>query len=108
MTIYLDLLLVATLVIFVVDLSGFRETMLEVASHLAGRRVREIRPLTCSLCMTWWTTLLVALCTGSLTLPVASYCAALAYASGTISQLIILTNDGVLALIRLLARLMKL
>lgn len=107
-SIYLELLFVAAVVIFVVELSGFRETLLDVASRVAGRRIREIRPLTCSLCMTWWVTLLVALCTGRLTLPVAAYCGALAYASGTLSQIIIFIDEALKALIRLLADWLKL
>lgn len=106
--IYLTLLYVALIVVFVVDLSGFSQTVLNVASRIKGRRITSLKPLTCSLCMTWWTTLLVALCLHELTLPVAAYCAALAFASATISNLIIFINEALKKLINALCDLLKL
>lgn len=100
MNIYLILLFVALLVVFVVDLSGFRDTLLDVASKVAGRRIRQLPPFTCSLCATWWATLITALCLGRLTLPVAAYCGALAFLSDTLAQTAIFIRECLKALIR--------
>lgn len=105
MNIYLALLYVALLVVYVVDLSGFSQTVLDIASRVKGRRVSSLKPLTCSLCMTWWVTLLVALCLKQLTLPVAAYCAALSFASATIAEAIIFINEGLKKILNLLCQL---
>ena len=108
MSIYLQLLFVALAVIFIVDLSGFRETILEVASRVAGKRIRELRPFTCSLCMTFWTTLVFAIATGYISLPVAAYCCLLSFASDTIAQAAIFIRECLKALLRWAADKLKL
>lgn len=105
--IYLTLLYVALIVVFVVDLSGFSRTILDVASRIKRRRIVSLRPFTCSLCMTWWVTLVTALCLGELTLPVAAYCAALAFASATIADAIIFINEALKKFLNVLCRLLK-
>lgn len=105
MNIYLALLYVALLVVYVVDLSGFSQTVLDIASRVKGRRISSLKPLTCSLCMTWWVTLTVALCTKQLTLPVAAYCAALSFASRTIGEVIIFINEALRKTLDALCRL---
>lgn len=106
--IYLQLLYVAMIVVFVVDLSGFSQTVLDIASRIKGRRVTSLRPFTCSLCMTWWTTLAVALALHQLTLPVAAYCAALAFLSATLGQIIIFINEVLKKLLNVLTDLLGL
>lgn len=108
MSIYLQLFFVALAVIFIVDLSGFRETLVEVASRATGKRIREIRPFTCSLCMTFWTTLVFAIATGDISLPVAAYCCALSFASDTIAQAAIFIREAMKALLRWMAGKLKL
>lgn len=108
MSIYLTLLFTALLVVFVVDLSGFSQTVLDIASRVKGKRVTHLRPFTCSLCMTWWTTLAVALCLRQLTLPVAAYCAGLAFLSATIGDWVIFINELLKKLLDTLCRLFKL
>lgn len=103
MTIYLQLFFVACVVVFVVDLSGWSGTVTAVVSRMAGRRVREVRPLTCSLCMTWWTCLGYAVGAGSLSLPVLAWIALLSFVSGTIAQAVIFIREAASALLRLLA-----
>lgn len=107
MNVYLQLLFVTLIVVYVVDLSGFSQTVLDIASRVKGRRISSLKPLTCSLCMTWWVTLLVALCTKQLTLPVAAYCAALAFASATIADWVIFINELLKKLLDTLCRLFK-
>ena len=108
MNIYLALLYVTLIVVYVVDLSGFSQTVLDIASRVKGRRVSSLKPLTCSLCMTWWVTLLVALCTKQLTLPVAAYCAALSFASATIANVVIFINEVLKKILGALCKLLGL
>lgn len=108
MSIYLTLLFVTLIVVYVVDLSGFTQTVLDIASRIKHRRIVSLKPFTCSLCMTWWTTLLVALCLHSLTLPVAAYCAALSFASATIADWIIFINEVLKKILGALCKLLGL
>ena len=105
MNVYLQLLFVTLIVVYVVDLSGFSQTVLDIASRVKGRRISSLKPLTCSLCMTWWVTLLVALCTKRLTLPVAAYCAALSFASRTLGDVVIFINEALRKTLDVLCRL---
>lgn len=84
MTIYIQLLLVAAIVVFIVDLSGFTDSWRNALQRwLKVKALGPVKPFDCSLCMTWWTTLAYALITGNFSLPVVAYCAALAALSNT-------------------------
>lgn len=88
MSIYIQLLLVASIVVFVVDLSGFTDSWRGALQRwLKVKALGPVKPFDCSLCMTWWTTLAYALITGNFSLPVVAYCAALAALSNTFSLL---------------------
>jgi hypothetical protein len=65
--IYIDLLLVALVTIYVVDISGFTESWRSlVATKLHVSRLKPLPPFDCGKCMTWWVCLIYALCTGHL------------------------------------------
>ena len=95
MRIYIDLLLIAAITIYIVDLSGFTESWRSaLARLLKAKELKPIRPFDCSLCMTWWVCIIYALCTGSLSLPVLAYIAALSFLSIPIGQLFIFIREG--------------
>lgn len=73
MSIYLQLLLLAWVVVFIIDLSGVTASV----SGWMGRQLRK--PFSCSLCMTWWLGLVWSACAGSFAWPTVAYVAALAY-----------------------------
>ena len=95
MKIYIDLLLLAAITIYIVDLSGFTESWRSALTKaLKARELKPIRPFDCSLCMTWWVGIIYAICTGSVTLPVIAYIAALSFLSLPISQVFIFIKEG--------------
>ena len=108
MNIYLQLLLLASIVIFIVDLSGFSETILEIVSKVKGTRVESFKPFTCSLCMTWWCGLIWVICSGSASLATIAYCAALSALSFPIAQILIFIREGLNKLIAVLSKLLGL
>lgn len=59
MKIIFDLLALAFIIVFIVDLSGFKETLLAIVRKATGKAVLELKPFTCSLCLTWWTGFIV-------------------------------------------------
>lgn len=96
MIIYIDLLLIAAITIYIVDLSGFTESWRSALTRwLKAKELKPIRPFDCSLCMTWWVGIIYALCTGNLSLPVIAYIAALSFLSLPLSQLFIFIREGI-------------
>lgn len=104
MNIYLQLLLLAAIVVYVVDLSGFTDTWLGWLSRFTTRHgyppVKRLRPFSCSLCMTWWCGLAWAYFQNALSLPVVAYVAGLSFFSLTLYELLIFTREGLLAILR--------
>jgi hypothetical protein len=94
MQIYIDLLLVALITIYIVDISGFTESWRGwCATKLHISHLKPLPPFDCSLCMTWWVCLIYALCTGQLTLPVIAYSALLSHLSNPIGEALIFIRE---------------
>lgn len=108
MSIYLELLLVAVVVVYVVSLSGWTDTWLGWLSKFTARHgygpVRELKPFSCAQCMTWWCCLLWCLIRGRFSLPLVAYSAGLAFFSLTLENVSIFIRDGLLKLVALLER----
>ena len=108
MSIYIELLLVTAVVVYIVDLSGFTDTLLGWASKFTARfgygPVKNLRPFTCSLCMVWWCCLLWSIFRNNFTLPVVAYFAALSAYSITLTQSFIFIREAVLKLLRTLMK----
>lgn len=94
MMIYIDLLLVAAITIYIVDLSGFSDTLLTFVSSWKGRRVTELKPFTCSLCMVWWVCLTFLLVSAKLSLSLVAYSALLSFLSFPIGQLLLFVREA--------------
>lgn len=98
MNIYAELLLVAVVVVYVVDVSGATETLLGLLSRFTRRYgyppVRSFRPFTCSLCMVWWCCLLWALIRSQLTLPTVAASALLSNLSKTLCGIFIFIRES--------------
>lgn len=99
MKIYIDLLMVAVITIYIVDLSGFTETLLKVISAYKGRKITELKPFSCSLCMVWWVCLAFLLMSAKLSLPMVAFIALLSFLSAPIGQLLILIREAFLKVI---------
>ena len=100
MKIYIDLLLVAAIIIYIVDLSGFTESWRAALTRfLKAKDLKPIRPFDCGQCMTWWVCLIYAICEREFTLPVMAYIAALSFLSIPIGQMMIFIREGMTFLI---------
>lgn len=102
----IDLILVALVTIYIVDLSGFTETWLKVLSHYKGRKIQDLKPFSCSLCMVWWMCLAFLLMSAKLTLPLVAFSALLSMMSVPIGQLLILVREAMIAIINKLTDLL--
>lgn len=100
MIIYIDLLLLAAVTIYIVDLSGFTDSWRSaLAKWLKAKDLKPLKPFDCGQCMTWWVCIIYALCTGSFSLPVLAYIAALSFLSIPLGQLCIFIKEGMASLI---------
>lgn len=97
---YIDLLFLAVIVVFIVDISGFTDSWLDALSKWIGHRVTGVKPFSCSLCMTWWSGIVYALATRNFTLPVIAYVALMAFLSLPISEVLIFIREKILEWIR--------
>lgn len=94
-----DLLLVALVTIYVVDLSGFTDSWRSaLARFLHAKNLKPLPPFDCSLCMVWWVCLIFLLASGKWSLPMVAYIALLSYMSAPLGQLIRLMHEALFAL----------
>lgn len=101
MKVYIDIALLALIVIYVVDLSGFTDAWRSLLSRWTGvQRLRALPPFDCGQCAVWWTCLVYALAVRSLSLPVVAYVAALAFLSAPLGQALLLIREALAKLIR--------
>lgn len=90
MSIYTQQAILAAVVVFIVDLSGFTDSWRDaLARALHIRNLRPLKPFDCSLCMTWWTCLIYPLCTGDFSLLTLANAAALALLSQPLSAVML-------------------
>lgn len=108
MNAYIEYLLIAAIVVYIVDLSGFTQSWKSGISSLFGGRCKVGKPFDCSLCMTWWVCLLVALIKGQFTLPVIAYIAALSLFADIIGQIIMLIKETIKMALRHLFKITQL
>lgn len=96
MSIYTDLLLVAAVTIYIVDLSGFTDAWrgaLARMMHIPESNLRPLKPFDCSLCMTWWVCLIYSAVLKQFSLPVIAYSALLSFLSVPIGQAILFIRE---------------
>ena len=101
-----ELILVALVTIYVVDLSGFTDTWLKFLSAYKGRKITELKPFSCSLCMVWWVCLIYLVTTSQLTLSLVAFTALLSFLSIPMGQILVMLREVILHIInKLMSRL---
>ena len=101
-----ELILVALVTIYVVDLSGFTDTWLKFLSAYKGRKITELKPFSCSLCMVWWVCLAYLVTTSQLTLSLVAFTALLSFLSIPMGQILVMLREVILHFInKLMSRL---
>ena len=95
MNIYVQQLILAFVVVYVVDISGFTESWRDaLARALHVRELRPLKPFDCSLCMTWWVCLIYPICVGQFSLLTMLVAAVLSMLSRTIGAACIFITEG--------------
>lgn len=96
---YIDILLLSIIVVFIVDMSGWTDTLLSALSRWSGRKVRSLRPLTCSLCATWWSGVAYCIATHHIDMAHLAAVAVVAFFATTIADVLRLIKDIITRLI---------
>lgn len=98
----IDILLVAVVTIYIVDLSGFTESWRSALARLlkiSESALRPIKPFDCGKCMTWWVCLIYIICVGKVTLPYIAFIALLSHMSQPIGQALVLCREVINVLV---------
>ena len=108
MNLYLELLLLACVVVYVVDLSGFTQSWRGALEKALGikspARLRPLPPFDCSKCLVWWITLAWLLFVRhEFTVLNVAYCAALSFAASTLATAADALKDTVVNICNYLA-----
>lgn len=85
---YYNILLLAVIVVFIVDVSGIVDAMKEALGRWLHVRVGRLKPFDCSLCMVWWCGLAYLLIVGRFSLGPVAFVALMAACSVQIGAII--------------------
>lgn len=100
---YFDLLLLAIVVVYIVDVSGVVVSLKSALSKWlygkADMRMKPIRPFDCSLCMIWWVGIVYMIIVGECSLLLLAWVAMLSAMSTRIHRAIQFLQDAADALI---------
>lgn len=96
MDLFVDLLLVAVIAIYIVDVSGFTEswrTALARSLKISESSMRPLKPFDCGKCMTWWVCIIYAICVGQFSLGTIAFAALLSHLSNPIGEGLIFIRE---------------
>ena len=105
----LKLFIITCVVVFIVDISGAVDSLKSGLKWLLTRGKMNnsdyrLKPLDCSLCMTFWVGLIYLLCTGYLTIPYIGFVCLLACFSNIIKNYILLVEDILTKIVQLIQK----
>ena len=94
----IELILIQLIIVFIIDLSGAVESFkLFISKILTKGKIQttnfDLKPFTCSLCMTWWIGLIYLLICHSFTIPYIALVALLSFLTPLSSSILLLIKD---------------
>jgi hypothetical protein len=96
MSIYIDLLMVAAVTVYIVDISGFTESWRSwCARWLHITHLRPLPPFDCGVCMTWWVCLIYALCAHRFNIGTIAFSALMSLLSNPLGTMMIFIREWV-------------
>lgn len=102
-----DILLIAVIVVVIIDISGFSDSLKSGLKRLLTKgRMSDpyysLKPFDCSFCMTWWTGLIWLLVIHNVTLWMLAYLLLICVMTPVIKDVIILIRETMLKIIKLM------
>lgn len=95
-----DMICLAAIVDFIVEVSGFTESWKGWLGRWLGVKVGRVRPFDCAMCCTHHALVIYLICVGELSLPLWAFACFLSYMSVPIGQLMVFIRDAAISLIR--------
>ena len=90
----------STIVVYVVDISGFTESWRRLLARcLNVSSLRPLPPFDCSLCAVWWVCLIYTICVREFSLLALAYCGFLSAFSEVLGKVIMLIKESLLTLL---------
>ena len=96
----IDILLLAAIIVFIVDLSGFTQTWKSWLGKWLGVQIGNVPPFDCSLCLTFWVGLIYLIASGHFTLPALAFLCMTAYCTALMTETLAAIRELVAALVR--------
>lgn len=104
----INLLIITGIVCFIVDISGFVDTIKRwVWKWLFKDREYndfELKPIDCSLCMSFWIGLIYLICVGQFNVLMIGYVCLLSLLSSNITGLLIIVREGINYVLSMLSK----
>lgn len=106
----INLTLIAAIVVFIVDISGVVDSLKSGLKWILTKGKMknsdyQLKPLDCSLCMTFWSGIIYLLITNNFTLPYLAFVCLLACFTGVIKTSILLVEDILIKITQLIYKL---
>lgn len=107
----INLFILTCIIVFIIDLSGFVDEMVKRLYYKYIKvgdyhtLIPKLKPLTCSLCMTFWVGLIYLLITSQFNLVMIGYVCLLAFLSPIIGDILIMIKDVLNKIINLIYKL---
>lgn len=107
----INLTLIAAIVVFIVDISGAVDSLKSGLKWILTKGKMknsdyQLKPLDCSLCMTFWSGIIYLLITKNFTLPYLAFVCLLSCFSGIIKSSILLVEDILIKITQLIYKLL--
>ena len=107
----INLILIASIVVFIVDISGAIDSIKSGIKWILTKGKMSnadyrLKPIDCSLCMTFWTGIIYLLVIGQFTLPYFAFVCLLACFSSVIKTSILLVEDILIKITQLIYKLL--
>lgn len=100
MNILIDVLLIALMTVFVIDISGFIDSVEKTLNRWLGTKTVHIpKPFSCSLCSTFWAGLLYLLITNNFTIIYMAYVCLMALLTPVYNNVLLMVRDAMIWII---------
>lgn len=91
--IYVNLVLIAVIVVYIVDISGVMDSLKYGLSKWLNATVKRLKPFDCSLCMVWWAGVIYILAVDQFSLSTLCWVVILSMLSAQIGGMLHLLRD---------------
>lgn len=93
--VYVNLIALSAVVAYITEVSGIIDNLKYALGRWLGITVSRLKPLDCSLCMTWWCGLIYIICVGECSVINIAVVALLSALAHNIAEVIMLISDSV-------------